>query len=146
MHQLVSQFDSAHSSIDKLDTCTQSSDEGPSGPAPAIPPRPERTMSIYTKPVETDKRASMVNVTTNGMASHQPTIAEEGIAGEAEGRNGKKERKKKMTDEEVLLKLRSIVRLVFYIMVALFQWSLSRNGFLIHEISTTFTFRNTLTS
>ena len=73
-----------------------------------IPPRPERTKSIYTKPIDQDKRASMMTGGTGG----QPAISEDGEAPTSEGvvRNGKKDRRKKMTDEEVLQKLRTIVR------------------------------------
>ncbi|XP_055338687.1 serine/threonine-protein kinase PAK 1-like isoform X2 [Paramacrobiotus metropolitanus] len=95
-----STFGSAHSSIDKLDASVRSSDEEPLGPAPVIPPRPERTKSIYTKPIDPDKRASLMP---------QPAIAEEGAHGDTDGKNGKKDKKKKMSDEEVLAKLRTIV-------------------------------------
>ncbi|OQV21557.1 Serine/threonine-protein kinase PAK 3 [Hypsibius exemplaris] len=103
-------FGSPSSSMDRIDTSLRSSDEEPLGPAPVIPPRPERTKSIYTKPIDPDKRASMMNP----VAPNLGHIAEDQAGGPEPGGdrpNGPKRQhsKKKMTDEEVLQKLRSIV-------------------------------------
>ncbi|VDP16422.1 unnamed protein product, partial [Soboliphyme baturini] len=63
---------------------------------PCIPDRPQRTMSIYTKPKEI---SPALPIQLNGMMTAIPEI----------GGNSRPQKKKKMTDEEVLDKLRLIV-------------------------------------
>jgi hypothetical protein len=62
------------------------SEDGPAAPPPPIATRPEKTKSIYTKPVEEDKNKT-------------PAV----------GQKQERPKKKKMTDEEILEKLRTIV-------------------------------------
>ena len=84
------------------------------GPAPVIPPRPERTKSIYTKPVDPEKRASMIAT----FAGIPASVPEEGIpvidTDKKKAGKEKTSQKTKMSDEEVMQKLRCIVRLVYY--------------------------------
>lgn len=73
--------------------------EDPIGPPPPIAARPEKTKSIYTKPIEEDVKAPPILVTTNGATNSVDKSKD----------NNSKLKKKKMTDEEILEKLRSIV-------------------------------------
>ncbi|GAB6020807.1 p21 protein (Cdc42 Rac)-activated kinase [Chamberlinius hualienensis] len=68
------------------------------GPPPPIATRPEKTKSIYTKPVEEEVKPPSL-VTTNGASN----------SFDKKDNNNFKVKKKKMTDEEILEKLRIIV-------------------------------------
>ncbi|MFH4976706.1 hypothetical protein AB6A40_003415 [Gnathostoma spinigerum] len=70
-------------------------DDADDEPAPPIPDRPARTLSIYTKPKEEEEKNDTVSATN--------LIGQFGMS----GRSGP--RKKKYTDAEVLAKLRTIV-------------------------------------
>lgn len=102
-------FSSAASSTDRLDKIIPRMNEEGLGPAPVIPPRPERTKSIYTKPVDPEKRASMIAT----FAGIPASVPEEGVpvvdADKKKAGKEKTSQKTKMSDEEVMQKLRCIV-------------------------------------
>ncbi|XP_014673802.1 PREDICTED: serine/threonine-protein kinase PAK 3-like isoform X2 [Priapulus caudatus] len=68
------------------------------GPPPPIAARPERTKSIYTKPIEREKENERPPVPQNGA-----------LPLGAEKKQETRAKKKKMSDEEILEKLRTIV-------------------------------------
>lgn len=99
-------------------------------PPPPIASRPERTKSIYTKPIEEDKPANVNSTSPSPYSpSHTNTSAtpsttansnsagsgatvldkNKNPAGPEMSRAASEKRKKKMSDEEILEKLRSIV-------------------------------------
>jgi len=89
------------------------SEDDPEPPPPPIATRPERTKSIYTKPVDEDEDD------TPGLKL-PPTINENDITPSEKSNNNnnvnnnkpasqERQKKKKMTDEEILTRLRQIV-------------------------------------
>ncbi|XP_063233935.1 serine/threonine-protein kinase Pak [Bacillus rossius redtenbacheri] len=94
-------------------------------PPPPVAARPERTMSIYTKPIEeeapaptpsrTTTTATATTTTTNGVAAAPPADknrSNNNNNGSVSGMDrtpSDKARKKKMSDEEILERLRTIV-------------------------------------
>ncbi|KAG5896822.1 hypothetical protein JTB14_032063 [Gonioctena quinquepunctata] len=94
-------------------------------PPPPIASRPERTKSIYTKPVEEIQPTNTVTSSNSLSPSHTPPHAansntnstpsaplldkNKNQAGPEMSRAASEKRKKKMTDEEILERLRSIV-------------------------------------
>jgi len=95
----------------------EDTEEDAEPPPPPIATRPERTKSIYTKPVDSDEE-------TSPSLKLPPTINENdlydkndkssnnnnsSIKSEAPKSGTPREKKKKMTDEEILAKLRQIV-------------------------------------
>nr|XP_020479219.1 serine/threonine-protein kinase PAK 1 [Monopterus albus] len=108
-------------------TVSEDEDEDEAEPPPVIAPRPEHTKSIYTRsvieplppPPTKDAATSPISVPTAAAAAVTPAPAAEGApssppsASPAPGpslpRPQDKARKKKMSDEEILEKLRTIV-------------------------------------
>lgn len=89
-------------------------------PPPPIAARPERTKSIYTKPIEVEPQNQLrsTTTTTNGAATLDKNKNVNNIVGSVPVNNagsndprspGDKNRKKKMSDEEILERLRTIV-------------------------------------
>ncbi|XP_067014320.1 serine/threonine-protein kinase Pak [Anabrus simplex] len=78
-------------------------------PPPPIAARPERTKSIYTKPIEEEvPSVAPPRTTTNGTLDKNRNNAS--VVGGGDSRTpSDKARKKKMSDEEILEKLRTIV-------------------------------------
>ncbi|KAG1653058.1 Serine/threonine-protein kinase PAK 1 [Nymphon striatum] len=88
--------------------------EDPVGPPPPIAARPDRTKSIYTKPVEEDTptKTALISSPTNGAAIENDNIQKDNNSNNnnaAAAAPVSKNKKKKMTDEEILEKLRNIV-------------------------------------
>lgn len=72
------------------------------GPPPPIATRPDKTKSIYTKPIEEEnKNGAAFGYDVRDIANNNSTAAAPGAV--------TRPRKKKMTDEEIMEKLRSIV-------------------------------------
>uniref|UniRef100_A0A0N4ZZ11 non-specific serine/threonine protein kinase n=1 Tax=Parastrongyloides trichosuri TaxID=131310 RepID=A0A0N4ZZ11_PARTI len=102
----VSESDSTNITNGKIDTMSNHANTTPTSklsflntdngkPPPPIPERPPRTLSIYTKPKEEDEKSSSNSTVSGGF-----------------GKDVKKDvsqRKKKLSDSEVLARLRSIV-------------------------------------
>ncbi|KAK2712737.1 hypothetical protein QYM36_011434 [Artemia franciscana] len=70
---------------------------------PPIATRPEKTKSIYTKPVEEEEDDKMKSLATLDTNKNSP------LASPAVQQTNERQKKKKMTDEEILEKLRIIV-------------------------------------
>ncbi|XP_067103042.1 serine/threonine-protein kinase PAK 1 [Osmerus mordax] len=94
-------------------TVSEDEDEDEAVPPPMVAPRPEHTKSIYTRsvieplppPPTKDAATSPISPPPAEGATQSPAPA----AGPSLPRPGDKQRKKKMSDEEILEKLRSIV-------------------------------------
>lgn len=77
-------------------------DDDEPGPPPPIATRPDKTKSIYTKPIEEEnKNGAALGYDARDIANNNSTAAAPGAV--------TRPRKKKMTDEEIMEKLRSIV-------------------------------------
>ncbi|XP_076846920.1 serine/threonine-protein kinase PAK 1 [Brachyhypopomus gauderio] len=96
-------------------TVSEDEDEDEATPPPVIAPRPEHTKSIYTRsvieplPPATTKDAATSPVTAPPTDGAGPSPTPPTATATATPRTTDKTRKKKMTDEEILEKLRSIV-------------------------------------
>lgn len=122
--------DASSGSPSTPETCSEVSvpdeeEEEPPPPPPPIATRPERTKSIYTKPIEDEANANGAALDSNRnpqAASITPTPAPTTITPVANTPNAintsgstaiertiEKQKKKKMSDEEILEKLRVIV-------------------------------------
>ncbi|XP_011505394.1 PREDICTED: serine/threonine-protein kinase PAK 1 isoform X2 [Ceratosolen solmsi marchali] len=119
-----SRVSSSSPSSTPTDACATSSEQEDEPPPPPITVRPERTKSIYTKPIEEEIILPFTTSSTNllqrnglpqvhqslldknkNQALSTPTIT----ADQSRSVQNDKTRKKKMSDEEILEKLRTIV-------------------------------------
>ncbi|XP_042242235.1 serine/threonine-protein kinase Pak-like [Homarus americanus] len=117
--------DASSGSPSTPETCSEVSvpeEEEEEPPPPPIATRPERTKSIYTKPVEDEANANgaaldsnrnpqATNITPTPVptpAPAPPTTTNTSVSTAIE-RTAEKQKKKKMSDEEILERLRSIV-------------------------------------
>ncbi|TWW77873.1 serine/threonine-protein kinase PAK 1 [Takifugu flavidus] len=117
----------AVSEMPAIATVSEDDDEDEAEPPPVIAPRPEHTKSIYTRSVieplpilpTKDAATSPISAPTAAASSVTPTPSAEGAPssppsaspapGPSAARPQDKTRKKKMSDEEILEKLRTIV-------------------------------------
>ncbi|XP_063986937.1 serine/threonine-protein kinase Pak isoform X1 [Diachasmimorpha longicaudata] len=121
--QSLSRVSSSSPSSTPTDACATSSEQEDDPPPPPISARPERTKSIYTKPIEEEPLSpplptSLGSPQRNGtpqpqhqsldrnknQASPTPTATDQSRPAQSD-----RARKKKMSDEEILEKLRTIV-------------------------------------
>uniref|UniRef100_A0A665T366 non-specific serine/threonine protein kinase n=1 Tax=Echeneis naucrates TaxID=173247 RepID=A0A665T366_ECHNA len=123
----ITQIAKAVSETPAIGTVSEDEDEDEAEPPPVIAPRPEHTKSIYTRsvieplppPVTKDAATSPISPPATAAAAITPTPTTEAApssppsASPAPGpslpRPQDKTRKKKMSDEEILEKLRTIV-------------------------------------
>lgn len=84
-------------------------------PPPPIATRPEKTKSIYTKPVDEDDDHSDVNalkmpaMVAKDSLQDKPTASSDSNTAEANNKREQRQKKKKMSDEEIMERLKSIV-------------------------------------
>jgi len=84
-------------------------------PPPPIASRPEKTKSIYTKPIDEDEDDTPSlkippTVNENEIAGMQPAVKNNNNVNNNNGKpSSERQKKKKMTDEEILSRLRQIV-------------------------------------
>uniref|UniRef100_A0A671U9B7 non-specific serine/threonine protein kinase n=1 Tax=Sparus aurata TaxID=8175 RepID=A0A671U9B7_SPAAU len=105
----ITQSSKAVSETPAIETVSEDEDEDEAEPPPVIAPRPEHTKSIYTRsvieplppPPTKDAATSPISPPTAAAAAVTPAPPAEGAPN--------KTRKKKMSDEEILEKLRTIV-------------------------------------
>ncbi|KMR05245.1 serine threonine-protein kinase pak 3 isoform 2 [Lasius niger] len=119
----LSRVSSSSPSSTPTDACATSSEQEDEPPPPPISARPERTKSIYTKPIEEEPPPPLTTTLgspqRNGMQQQQhqsqldrnknqatPTST---TTDQTRPAQGDKARKKKMSDDEILEKLRTIV-------------------------------------
>merc|ERR1719330_62459 len=83
-------------------------------PPPPIASRPEKTKSIYTKPIDEDEDDTPslkipATVNENEIAGMQPAVKNNNNVNNNHTKPAERQKKKKMTDEEILSRLRQIV-------------------------------------
>nr|XP_027224382.1 serine/threonine-protein kinase PAK 3-like [Penaeus vannamei] len=117
--------DASSGSPSTPETCSEVSvpeEEEEEPPPPPVATRPERTKSIYTKPVEDEAnangapldsnrnpQAAPIVAPPNAVSAVPPTNTTTTSASTAIERTAEKQKKKKMSDEEILERLRAIV-------------------------------------
>ncbi|XP_047468898.1 serine/threonine-protein kinase PAK 1-like [Penaeus chinensis] len=117
--------DASSGSPSTPETCSEVSvpeEEEEEPPPPPVATRPERTKSIYTKPVEDEANANGAPLDSNRNPQATPIVAPPNAvpavpptnttttsASTAIERTAEKQKKKKMSDEEILERLRAIV-------------------------------------
>ncbi|XP_042883974.1 serine/threonine-protein kinase PAK 2-like isoform X1 [Penaeus japonicus] len=120
--------DASSGSPSTPETCSEVSvpeEEEEEPPPPPVATRPERTKSIYTKPVEDEANANGAPLDSNRNPQAAPIVAPPNAvpavpptntttttttsASTAIERTAEKQKKKKMSDEEILERLRAIV-------------------------------------
>ncbi|XP_046424022.1 serine/threonine-protein kinase Pak isoform X2 [Neodiprion pinetum] len=118
----LSRVSSSSPSSTPTDACATSSEQEDEPPPPPITARPERTKSIYTKPIEEEPPlplpTSLGSPQRNGTQQQQPSGLDRNknqatptptTTDQSRPTQSDKARKKKMSDDEILEKLRTIV-------------------------------------
>ena len=92
----------------------EDTEEDHEAPPPPIASRPEKTKSIYTKPIDEDEDDTPslkipATVNENEIAGMQPAVKNNNNVNNNHTKPAERQKKKKMTDEEILSRLRQIV-------------------------------------